>query len=687
MIERTYSDFQDHLIKLESAGLLRKISRPINKDTELHPLVRWQFRGGVPECERKAWFFENVVDSKGRRYDMPVVVGALATTPEVYRIGMAVELDAIGKHWEQAIANPIPPIEVNIAPCQETIWKEDQLVGEGKGLDALPIPISTPGYDCAPYFTATNCTTKDPETGVQNMGTYRAGLKSSNRLCVRMASRTGGAGGYEHWCKYRKLGKKMPCAFVIGAPPHVAFTGPQKLPKNMDEMDVAGGLAGEPIHIVRCKTVDLTVPADAELVIEGFVETDYLEPEAPFGESHGHIALEEFNMQMHVTAITSKTKPVLASIISQVTPSESSVIKRVAYEPMFLAHLRDNLGIQGIENVTLHEPLTNLRKVAFIRMTREAKTTEIWRALYGISNFRADCGKYVVAVSEDINPLNGNEILWSITQRANPIQDIHVLKHRAGGHGPKSSRSTDSTMLIDATIKSTLANRTIPSRQALNIRKARQTVIFSHLQDNLGIQGIKKIAVGGSEPSTPHFIILTMERGSLRSEIWRALNGTANFRNTSIKLVVAVDDDIDPYNSDSIFWALAYRCNPALDSTIISYGEATQSSGAEIYEFSSGSSLLIDATMEGEVMPPLALPTRQFMEKAAEIWKELELPTLNPEMPWFGPNLGDWNDRWEQMARRAAEGNYAENGRLTAQQIERGLKPGTPLRQLRPEID
>ena len=166
MIERTYSDFQDHLIKLESAGLLRKISRPINKDTELHPLVRWQFRGGLPECKRKAWFFENVVDSKGRRYDMPVVVGALATTPEVYRIGMDIELDAIGKHWEQAIANPIPPIEVNIAPCQETIWKEDELVGEGKGLDALPIPISTPGYDCAPYFTATNCTTKDPETGV-----------------------------------------------------------------------------------------------------------------------------------------------------------------------------------------------------------------------------------------------------------------------------------------------------------------------------------------------------------------------------------------------------------------------------------------------------------------------------------------------------------------------------------------
>jgi 4-hydroxy-3-polyprenylbenzoate decarboxylase len=93
----------------------------------------------------------------------------------------------------------------------------------------------------------------------------------------------------------------------------------------MDEMGVAGALAGEPIRTVKCLTVDLDVPADSEIVIEGLIDPELLEPEGPFGESHGYIALEDFNMSMQVTAITHKKKPVFVSIISQVTPSESSV--------------------------------------------------------------------------------------------------------------------------------------------------------------------------------------------------------------------------------------------------------------------------------------------------------------------------------------------------------------------------
>ena len=135
----------------------------------------------------------------------------------------------------------------------------------------------------------------------------------------------------------------MPCAIVIGGAPVVIYTGPQKLAIDQDEMTVAGALAGAPIRIAKAVTVDLEVPADAEIVIEGLIDTDMLEPEGPFGESNGYVALEDFNMSMQVTAITHRRSPVFASIISQVTPSESSVIKKVAYEPMFLTHLRDQL--------------------------------------------------------------------------------------------------------------------------------------------------------------------------------------------------------------------------------------------------------------------------------------------------------------------------------------------------------
>ena len=178
---------------------------------------------------------------------------------------------------------------------------------------------------------------------MQNHGTYRAGLKAPDRLVVRMATRVGGAGGYRHYLKHQQRGDKtMPCAIVLGCPPCVAFVAPQKLPLDVDEIGVAGGLAGEPINVVRAKTVDLLVPAEAEIVIEGLIDTERLEPEGPFGESHGHVALEEFNMPMRVTAITHRRDAIVASYLSQVTPSESSAIKRVAYEPMFLAHLQQD---------------------------------------------------------------------------------------------------------------------------------------------------------------------------------------------------------------------------------------------------------------------------------------------------------------------------------------------------------
>ena len=536
--KRGYRDLQEHLAALDAAGLLVTIDAPVNKDTELHPLVRWQFRGGLKEGERKAFLFTNVTDARGRKFDMPVVVGALAANQDIYAIGMNAPLEEIGARWERGMAKPIPPKVVKTAPCQEVVWTGKDLLGDNKGLDALPVPISTPGFDAAPYFTATNVFTVDPETGVQNMGTYRAGLKATNRLAVRMASREGGAGGYLHWLKYQKKGAKtMPCAVVVGAPPIVAYLGPQKLGTHRDEADVAGGIAGAPINMVKCKTNDLMVPAEAELVIEGKVDTTYLEPEAPFGESHGHIALEDFNMIFEVTAITMKKKPVLASIISQVTPSESSVIKRVAYEPMFLAHLRDQLGLRGVKRVALHEPLTNIRKVIFLVIDRATSRTEVWRALYGAAVLRADCGKYVIAVNDDIDPDDGDAVFWAMAYRANVLTDIEVLHHRPRGHGPKSGNVNE--------------------------------------------------------------------------------DGT----------------------------------------------------------------LLIDATLKGD-MPPLALPKKEYMEGAKRLWEKLGLPPLKAQSPWHGYDLGDWFEAWDRNAERAVKGDYAENGRRTAQRRASGIIPETPCREV-----
>ena len=533
---RGYPDLHEHLDALDAAGLLLTIDKPVNKDTIMHPLVRWQFRGGIPEAERKAFLFTNIVNSRGRSYDIPVVIGALAASRDIYRIGMGVPLADIAAKWDSAIANPVPPRLVNEAPCHEVVIEGEDLVGEGRGADMLPIPISSPGFDSAPTLTATNCITKDPDSGIQNMGTYRAGLKAPDRLVVRMATRVGGAGGYQHYQKYRKRGEKMPCAIVLGCPPYVAFMGPQKLQLEIDEMGIAGGLAGGPINMVRAKTVDLNVPAESELVIEGLIDTEYLEPEGPFGESHGHVALEEFNMPMQITAITHRREPVIPSYISQLAPSESSVIKRVAYEPLFLAHLRDGLGIKGVTRVSLHEPLSGLLRITIVTFERGVPRTEIWRALYGIAYFKGDCSKICIAVNQDIDADSPDALLWAMAYRHNPIEDVQVLAHRGQGHGPKREHA-------------------------------------------------------GEEDST----------------------------------------------------------------------------------------LLIDATMKSD-MPPVALPRREYMEQAKEFWDELGLPALRPESPWFGYSLGDWSQEWDDAARRAAEGDYLENGRRSIQHRRKGLIPETSFR-------
>jgi len=534
---RNYRDLHDHLKVLDEAGLLLTIDRPIDKDSELHPLVRWQFVGGLDEASRKAFLFTNIHDGRGRQYDIPVVVGAVAANRRIYSIGMDAPVEEIQAKWNRAIAHPVPPQMVEHAPCHDVIWTGDALRGEGNGLDRLPIPISTPGFDSAPTLTATNVVTRDPDTLIQNMGTYRAALKAPDRLVVRMATRVGGAGGYQHYLAHQKRGDKtMPCAIVLGCPPYVAFMGPQKLPLDTDELMVAGGLAGAPINVVRARTVDLLVPAEAEIVIEGLIDTEYVEPEAPFGESHGHVALEEFNMPMRVTAITLRQNPVIPSYISQVAPSESSVIKRVAYEPLFLSHLTETLGIRGVTRVALHEPLTGLLRVTVVVVAKGMPRTEIWRALHGAAFFKGDCGKICIAVNGDIDPDNADALLWAMAYRMNPVEDVQTVPHRGMGHGPKreSDSAEDSTLLMDATMK--------------------------------------------------------------------------------------------------------------------------------------------------EDMPPLALPKKDYMERAKGIWEELGLPALRPQAPWFGYSLGDWLPQWDAAAERAVKGFYLENGRISEKQRRKGLKPETKFR-------
>jgi 4-hydroxy-3-polyprenylbenzoate decarboxylase len=277
----------------------------------------------------------------------------------------------------------------------------------------------------------------------------------------------------------------MPCAVVLGCPPAVSYTSEQKLAEGLDEMAVAGGLAGAPINVVQAKTVDLLVPAEAEIVIEGFIDTEFLEPEAPFGESHGYVNLQEYNAFMDVTAITCRKHPIIPSFISQVTPSESSVIRKAAMEPVYLNHLRNALGIRGVKRVSMHEPLTSLYAVIAIVFERNVLETEVWRALYAASTLHRFAGKWVIAIDEDIDPENADALFWAMSYRCQPQHDMKVLDRKDAGHGPRGPRDNgeSASVLINALLKGDFAPVALPKREFMENAKA--------IWERLGLPALK----------------------------------------------------------------------------------------------------------------------------------------------------------------------------------------------------
>src|SRR5262249_2813412 len=236
---RSYPDLHEHVLGLAGAGRPVGEDEQINKDTEMPPLVRWQYRGGIPEPERKAFLFTQPTDSKGRRFDISVLVAGLAANRDVYRIGFDKPLEEIGETWVKAIADPIAPRLIPQAPCQELVTTGADLERDGSGLDGLPVPISTPGWDNAPYLSAGHYITKHQDTAVKNAGNYRDQLKAPRRPGMNPAVDLR-AGISAHGEKRKARGEPLPCAVVVGCPPVISYASVQKMPEHLDEIAVAG---------------------------------------------------------------------------------------------------------------------------------------------------------------------------------------------------------------------------------------------------------------------------------------------------------------------------------------------------------------------------------------------------------------------------------------------------------------
>ena len=418
-----YRDFRELLAALDHAGLLFKITLPICKDTELHPLVRWQFRG-LPESDRRAFLFENVRDARGRSYTASVAVGALAASREIFCVAMKAPPDILLEHLARAVMQPIPPMEVSTGPCQEEVHVGPGLLEHG-GLEEFPVPISTPGLDSAPYTTFSHWISRDPETGLYNIGNYRGQLKAPDRIgCFTHYPQHLAI----HWEKCRQLGKPLEVALVIGTTPNVSFAANTKVPYGVEEYGVAGAIAGGPVPVVRCQTVDLVAPATAEVVIEGLISTEWLETEAPFGETTGYMSQRVYTFYCDVTAITHRKRPVWASIMSQFPPSESTKLRQLSYEPAYYQHLKYRCNLPAVTDVAFYESCSSYYScVVQIKKTNPAQP---WQAIHAVLSYDSGSAKVVVVVDDDINPRDPDMVNWAIATRVRPEADVRIQPGR-----------------------------------------------------------------------------------------------------------------------------------------------------------------------------------------------------------------------------------------------------------------
>lgn len=463
-----YRDLRAYLATLEEKGKLKRIKKEVDKDWEIAAVCRQLFFKIPPE-RRPALMFENV---KG--FKIPLVAGVLGASREIYATGLEAESpDRIHEKWIQALERPIPPRIVKSGPCKENI-----LLGDNVDILKLPVPVWTVGEDPGPFFTSPYVITKNPDTGVRNVGTYRMQVKGPNKTGFLIGREQDAA---FHMARSEELNKPTPVAVVIGADPSIGFVSVSKMPESLDEFAVAGALRGEPVDLVPCETVPLEVPASAEIVLEGEIPANVREIEGPFGEYTGYMGPPGLQPVFIIKCMTFRNNPIYQAFISQRPPSESSCIRGIGREWPLYKHLK----------YTLDLPIRDLRlkeaggSGAYIVVSLKKRfETQVKQLMYGIWSLRSGFGKLTVVVDDDIDVRDDFAVDWALSWRVRPDKDIYIETDvQAVGLDPSQAppsvpqhdpiREIGARVAIDATKKHDYPAIALPPKEHLDNVAAR----------------------------------------------------------------------------------------------------------------------------------------------------------------------------------------------------------------------
>jgi UbiD family decarboxylase len=428
-----FQDFRDFLDALRAQGELIDVDRPVALELEVAKAMRKSASVAGP-----AVVFRN----NGTPFPL---VGGVYNSRAKALIAYGCAEDAVVQHILNGLAHRISPVVIEDAPVHENVVMADDV-----DLSTLPVPRYSPD-DGGPYITPGLVVSRDPETGVPDIGHYRFEIIDKQALSfLAMPNHRFG----KHLAKAVALGHKtFRAALVIGVDPMLAYTGPIQVPDDTNDFEVAGGLRGAPVELVKCRSIELEVPAHAEFVIEFEVQFDDTVFEGPLGEYTGYYTPGSMKPIARPLAITHRNNPYFQALLTGKPTTENHVLKQLAFEASFLESMRRTFPT--IERVAIPPSGgVNFRVVMAMRPRFAGEAREAILTAMG-SNVRP---KTVIVVDPDIDVQDSGEVEWALAFRSQPARDVIIVDDLPGGpldptldESLPADRRTGSALGIDAT--------------------------------------------------------------------------------------------------------------------------------------------------------------------------------------------------------------------------------------------
>ncbi len=443
-----YKDLREFIKVLQEKGLLKRITTQVSAELEITEILDRVVKNKGP-----ALLFENV---KG--YNIPVLANVFGTMERMClalgvntldeigeRIRKLLEFEAPSGLWdgikrlpELAQFTSFAPKYVKSGACKEVIHRDDASLNEFPILKCWP-------EDGGRFITLPLVFTKNPKTKKQNVGMYRMQVYDE---------RTTGMHWHIHkhgYKDYVESKSRIEVAVAIGADPAIVYSATAPLPENIDEMVFAGFLRKKNVELVKCETIDIYVPAHAEIILEGYVDAKELRMEGPFGDHTGYYSLQEKFPVFHITCITHRKDPIYHATVVGVPPMEDAYLGK-ATERIFLPLIKAQLPEIVDINLPVEGVFHNLCIVS-IKKRYPGHAKKVMFALWGMGQMMLT--KIIIVLDDDVNVQDMNEVLWAVTTRIDPARDVIIINDTPTDTLDHASKlpNLGSKMGIDATRK------------------------------------------------------------------------------------------------------------------------------------------------------------------------------------------------------------------------------------------